>query len=178
MGLHVSPGKTGQYPIRGPSLTVTNAPYQGWNQAYQYNLRLYNARVHSYKAGNLAAKEMSDEEAVRYCEEFNIPMPPVGGVSGVEAEVVNDNAAIAEQLQAQAPPPVPVEEPAGKTPKAKGSRKRKSEVEPAQPTPVAAAAGGGAASPDKKRKRTSAKPVEQPEKEEPKKSGRKKAKSG
>lgn len=123
--------------------------------------------MHSYKAGNLNAKEMSDDEAVRYCEEFNIPMPHVGGIEG---DAAIDNAAIAEQLQQQAP--TPVEEPTGKTPKAKASRKRKSEVEPAQSTPVAAA------SPDKKRKRTSAKPVEQPEKDEPKKSGRKKAKSG
>lgn len=115
---------------------------------------------------------MTDEEAVRYCEEFNIPMPPVGGVD-VEA---NDSAAITQQLQQQhVPAPLPVEEPAGKTPKAKGSRKRKSEAEPVQSTPASVAA---AASPDKKRKRASAKPVEQPEKDEPKKSGRKKAKSG
>lgn len=116
---------------------------------------------------------MTDEEAVRYCEEFNIPMPPVGGVD-VEA---NDSAAITQQLQQQAvPAPVAVEEPAGKTPKTKGSRKRKSEAEPVQSTPASTAAA--AASPDKKRKRASAKPVEQPEKDEPKKSGRKKAKSG
>lgn len=153
-----------------PSSPATNLPYQGWNQAYQYNLRLYNARVHSYKAGNLAAKEMSDEEAVRYCEDFNIAMPHVGGI---EVDAANDTAAIAEQLQLHS---APVEEAASKTPKAKASRKRKSEAEPVQGTPVAAAGPG--ASPDKKRKRTSTKPVEQPEKEEPKKSGRKKAKSG
>lgn len=100
-------------------------------------------------------------------------MPPVGGVD-VEA---NDSAAITQQLQQQAvPAPVAVEEPAGKTPKTKGSRKRKSEAEPVQSTPASTAAA--AASPDKKRKRASAKPVEQPEKDEPKKSGRKKAKSG
>lgn len=130
--------------------------------------------MHSYKAGNLNAKEMSDEEAVRYCEEFNIPMPPVGGV---EVEPVNDSAAIAEQLQHHAPIPAPIEEPAGKATKAKGSRKRKNEVEPAPVAPQVVPTSG-AASPDKKRKRTSAKPVEQPEKDEPKKSGRKKAKSG
>lgn len=157
-----------------PFVSVSNSASQGWNQAYQYNLRLYNARVHSYKAGNVNAKEMTDEEAVRYCEEFNIPMPPVGGVD-VDA---SDNAAIQQQLQQQhVPAPVPVEEPAGKTPKTKGSRKRKSEAaEPVQSTPASTAVA--AASPDKKRKRASAKPVEQPEKDEPKKSGRKKAKSG
>lgn len=116
---------------------------------------------------------MTDEEAVRYCEEFNIPMPPVGGVD-VDA---SDNAAISQQLQQQhVPVPVAVEEPAGKTPKTKATRKRKSEPEPVQSTP--ASTGAAAASPDKKRKRASAKPVEQPEKDEPKKSGRKKAKSG
>lgn len=154
---------------------VTNTSLQGWNQAYQYNLRLYNARVHSYKAGNPNAKNMTDEEAVRYCEEFSIPMPHVGGV---DADLGNDQDAIAEQLQESAPIPEPVvEEPATKTPKAKASRKRKSEVEPAQPA-VTQVAPPAAASPDKKRKRTSTKPVEQPEKDEPKKSGRKKAKSG
>lgn len=129
--------------------------------------------MHSYKAGNLTAKEMSDDEAVRYCEEFNIPMPHVGGV---EAEIVNDGSVIPQQLL-QAPVAPLVEEPVSKpAAKPKASRKRKSEAaEPAQATPVATPA---AASPDKKRKRASTKPVEQPEKDEPKKSGRKKAKSG
>lgn len=142
---------------------------QGWNQAYQYNLRLYNARVHSYKAGNASAKDMSDTDAMKYADDFQIPMP---AVSGLEDPAGNDSAAIAEQLQASAPEP---EDTAAKTPKAKASRKRKTatpggEAEVAKSTPAAA-------SPDKKRKRTSTKPVE-PEKEEPKKSGRKKAKSG
>lgn len=132
--------------------------------------------MHSYKAGNQSAKEMSDDDAVAYCEQFNIPMPHVGGIEADAA--LSPSAAIAEQLQA--PIPAPAEEPAAaaKTPKPKASRKRKSEAaEPAQPTPAAAAAA--AATPtDKKRKRASAKPVEQPEKDEPKKSGRKKAKSG
>lgn len=116
---------------------------------------------------------MTDEEAVRYCEEFSIPMPHVGGV---DTDIGNDQDAIAEQLQESVPIPEPVEEPVTKTPKAKASRKRKSEAEPAQPAVTQAAAA--APSPDKKRKRTSTKPVEQPEKDEPKKSGRKKAKSG
>lgn len=148
---------------------------QGWNQAYQYNLRLYNARVHSYKAGNPHAKEMSDEEASRYCEEFNIPMPHVGGV---EPEAVNDGSVVPQQLLASAPVVPIVPEPVAKTAAKPKSRKRKSEaIEPVQATPVAAPA---TTSPDKKppRKRASTKPVEQPEKEEPKKSSRKKAKSG
>ena len=142
---------------------------QGWNQAYQYNLRLYNARVHSYKAGNALAKDMSDQDAMKYADEYQIPMPAVSGLE----DQGNDQAAIAEQLQASAA--AEADETATKTPKAKASRKRKTatpggEAEVAKSTPAAA-------SPDKKRKRTSTKPVE-PEKEEPKKSGRKKAKSG
>lgn len=160
-----------------PSFSVTNRSHQGWNSAYQYNLRLYNARVASYKAGNLNAKNMTDDEAMEYAEEFNIPMPPLGGG---DANHANDQAAIAEQLQQSAPAPEPiVEEPASTTKaKPKASRKRKSEAEPAVATPAQQAAATPAASPDKKRKRASAKPVEQPEKDEPKKSGRKKAKSG
>ncbi|KAL1882316.1 hypothetical protein Daus18300_000802 [Diaporthe australafricana] len=150
----------------------------GWNSAYQYNLRLYNARVASYKAGNLNAKNMTDDEAMEYAEEFNIPMPPLGGG---DANHANDQAAIAEQLQQSAPAPEPVVEEPSTTTKAakpKASRKRKSEAEPATATPAQQAAATPAASPDKKRKRASTKPVEQPEKDEPKKSGRKKAKSG
>jgi hypothetical protein len=159
------------------SSSVADRTHQGWNSAYQYNLRLYNARVASYKAGNLNAKNMTDDEAMEYAEEFNIPMPPLGGG---DANLVNEQAAIAEQLQQSAPAPEPiVEEPASTTKpaKAKASRKRKSEAEPTA-TPAQQAAATPAASPDKKRKRASTKPVEQPEKDEPKKSGRKKAKSG
>ncbi|CAN8101087.1 unnamed protein product [Discula destructiva] len=128
----------------------------GWNQAYQYNLRLYNARVHSYKAGNLVAKEMSDDEAVRYCEEFNIPMPHVGGV---ESEAANDGSVAPQQLLAPAPAALVQPEPAAKpAAKPKASRKRKSEaIEPAQAAPPVAAPA--TATPDKKpRKRASQKP--------------------
>ncbi|KKA29986.1 hypothetical protein TD95_002991 [Thielaviopsis punctulata] len=63
-----------------------------WNTAYRYNLRLYNARVHSYKhSGNENAKDMSDEEANKYAIEHGITIP------GQES---NDQSAIAEQLQA------------------------------------------------------------------------------
>lgn len=150
--------------------------HQGWNQAYQYNLRLYNARVHSFKSGNLNAKEMTDDQAVRYCEEFNIPMPHVGGV---DSEPAGEGSVAPQQLMAPAPVAALAQpEPAAKSAaKPKASRKRKSEaVESAQPTPAATPL---ATSPDKKaRKKAAPKPVEQPEKEEPKKSSRKKAKSG
>ncbi|KAL1899980.1 hypothetical protein Cpir12675_001204 [Ceratocystis pirilliformis] len=64
-----------------------------WNQAYQYNLRLYNARVHSYKHGNPDAKDMDDDEANKYANNNNIQIP--------NAEAAEQNA-MAEQLQAAA----------------------------------------------------------------------------
>ncbi|CAK7274022.1 hypothetical protein SEPCBS119000_005956 [Sporothrix epigloea] len=115
----------------------------GWDRAYQYNLRLYNARVHSYKSGNANARLMPDEDALRYADEYHIPMP-----TGKEVEAGNDQDAIAEQLQQ-----APADDPASKTPKSakKDGRKRKT-------TPGAdaeAVKGPAPASPDKKRKRTS-----------------------
>lgn len=106
---------------------------QGWNNAYQHNLRLYNARVHSYKNGNAAAKEMSDEQALQYADEFSIPMPDVKDSAGGSVQ-----DAIAAQLDDTA-----------KTPKkAAAPRKRKSEA------PAADADTSKAASPDKKRRRS------------------------
>ncbi|SPO02238.1 related to nonhistone chromosomal protein [Cephalotrichum gorgonifer] len=147
--------------------TMGASEKQGWNQAYQYNLRLYNARVHSYKAGNTEAKEMDDNEALNYANEFNIPIPVN------DAHDANDQDAIAAQLlqgaSAAAPEPEPEVE---DTPQAKSStkktpagRKRKTDADETS-TPSAAAA-----SPVQKRRRASTKPAE--EKEEPKK-GRKK----
>jgi hypothetical protein len=139
----------------------------GWNNAYRYNLRLYNARVHSYKSGNAEAKNMSDEEARVYADSNEIPLPPSGEDGGA------DDQAIAEQLQ-QGPADEAPEEPATKTPKkAKTAAKRKTGTPAAEPEAPKAAATP--ASPEKKRKRTS-KAAELAE--EPKKSGRKKAKSG
>lgn len=144
---------------------------QGWNNAYQYNLRLYNARVHSYKNGNPHAKTMTDEEALKYAEDYHIPMPELKDVTQTETPA-NDNDAIAEQLQQAAPAVGEEDESTTKTPKkATGGRKRKVAT-PAADTEAKAPAP---ASPDKKRRRASTKVAETPE--EPKKSGRKKAKS-
>ena len=115
--------------------------------------------MHSYKAGNQAAKEMSDSEALKYADDFNIPLPAVSGAPG-------DDQAIAEQLQ---PPPV-VEE--SKTPKKGGARKRKSGADEVEaPSAVKPAAP---ASPDKKRKRESkvAETKEEPKKARGKKAGK------
>lgn len=167
---------------------MTPSEKLGWNQAYQYNLRLYNARVHSYKHGNPDAKNMTDEEARVYADQHGISMPPL---AHAEETPGNDQEAIAEQLQqtTAAEPSAEAEEaseeepaPTAKTPKKKETRKRKSTAATpaaAEPEPTKAAAAAAAvtpASPEaKKRKRTS-KAAEQLE--EPKKSGRKKTKSG
>lgn len=105
----------------------------GWNTAYQYNLRLYNARVHSYKiGGNPLAKDMSDEEALNYANAHNIPVPPLKDAAAGEAS--NEQAAIAEQLGADD----------GKTPKKGGaSRKRKSDAPADMSTAIPSPAKGG-----------------------------------
>ena len=162
---------------------MTPAEKLGWNQAYQYNLRLYNARVHSYKHGNPEAKNMADDEARIYADQYSIGIPPLDRAEDLPS---NDHDAIAEQLQlaqraaVEASPSVASEEepaPAAKTPKKAPARKRKST---AAATPAAEESKPAAATPAspevKKRKRTS-KAAEQVL-EEPKKSGRKKAKSG
>jgi hypothetical protein len=132
---------------------------QGWNQAYQYNLRLYNARVHSYKAGNPAAKSMDDNEALAYAETNGIPMPS-------DEHAVNDQAAIAEQLGGADAHGEVDDAPPSKAKKATGGRKRKTagdeEIAQVPQTP---------ASPAQKRRRS----TKAAEAEEPKKSGRKKA---
>ena len=142
---------------------AADAGGQSWNQAYQYNLRLYNAKVHSYKNGNPDAKDMDDSEALRYADEVGIAMPVT------EDPSANDQDAIAEQLQGTSADAQgePEETPPPKGKKA-GGRKRKSEVEDVA-TPAATPA-----SPAQKRRRASTKPAE--EKEEPKK-GRKKGKN-
>ncbi|KAL2154257.1 hypothetical protein VTH82DRAFT_2933 [Thermothelomyces myriococcoides] len=180
---------------------------QGWNQAYQYNLRLYNARVHAYKNGNPDAKNMTDEEARIYADQHGIGMPPISHAEEVPA---NDQEAASEQLQQSAAAAAaaaananansngnaaPAAEPsaseaseeepapAAKTPKKTGAttRKRKSA---AASTPAAAAepepaksAAATPASPETKKRKRTSKAAEQVV-EEPKKSSRKKTKSG
>ncbi|OIW24116.1 hypothetical protein CONLIGDRAFT_126282 [Coniochaeta ligniaria NRRL 30616] len=158
-----------RWAVMGPSEKA------GWNQAYQYNLRLYQARMESYKAGNLAAKEMTDDQALAYANEHAVKVPVDVAIEDV---VNNEQEAIAEQLgQSAVAEPEEEEEPAApaaKTPK-KNPRKifRKSAGTPAITAPEAKAAATPA-SPAAKRKRTSTKAEPT---EEPKKSARKKAKN-
>ncbi|KAI0198571.1 hypothetical protein F4808DRAFT_256912 [Astrocystis sublimbata] len=137
-----------------------------WNNAYQFNLRLYNARVHSYKAGNPDARNMSDGDALNYADANGIAQ---ADVTADEALVPNDQDAIAEQLQMAAAPAL-TQDDGTKTPKGKTTRKRKSTAGDVDDGDSSAAKNATPASPDKKRKRQS----KVPEVEEPKKSARKK----
>ncbi|KAK1690315.1 HMG box protein [Colletotrichum godetiae] len=143
----------------------------GWNSAYQYNLRLYQARVHAYKqGGNLDARNMDDDVALRYADEHNIQVNSVDVVPDVEdaiAEQLNQantvDAPGEEEEEEEVPAPV-------KTPKKPAStRKRKTATPAAEPEAKAAATP---ASPDKKRRRTSTKAADATESAEPAKKGR------
>ncbi|KAI1771142.1 hypothetical protein F4818DRAFT_430272 [Hypoxylon cercidicola] len=147
--------------------SMTPAEKNAWNNAYQFNLRLYNARVHSYKAGNQDARNMSDPDALAYADNNGIAQPVL---SGEEVYAPNDQDAIAEQLQMAVAPAIAEPEQI-QTPKAKVTRKRKSAAAEVDEGEASAAKTATPASPDKKRKRAS-KVAETPE--EPKKSSRKK----
>ncbi|KAM7222901.1 hypothetical protein V8F06_001799 [Rhypophila decipiens] len=156
----------------------------GWNTAYQYNLRLYHAKVHSYKAGNLNAKYMTDIEAAAYADQFGIP---AAAPAHVEDLTGNDQDAIAQQLQESAVPEEEEEEeeevPVTKTPRPKAkeaARKPRKTATPAavEPEPAPTPKVATPASPDVKkasRKRTSK--AAELVTEEPKKSARKKTKA-
>ncbi|RKF60966.1 putative high mobility group protein [Erysiphe neolycopersici] len=55
--------------------TMSDEDKQLWADAYKDNLRLYHARIHAYKAGNLNAKDMSETEAAQYAIKHNITVP-------------------------------------------------------------------------------------------------------
>ncbi|KAI1819747.1 hypothetical protein F4861DRAFT_525785 [Xylaria intraflava] len=137
-----------------------------WNNAYQFNLRLYNARVHSYKAGNPDARNMSDGDALNYADANGIPQ---ADVVNDEAMAPNDQEAIAEQLQMATSSMN--QDDGSKTPKGKTTRKRKSTIGDVDDGDSSAAKNTTPTSPDRKRKRQPSKVAEF---EEPKKSARKK----
>lgn len=120
---------------------------------------------------------MSDQDALAYADANQIPQPNVGGT--VEGPAIGDDQdAIVEQLQMTAPVVAPaaaaISEEVAKTPKPKGStRKRKSTAADSEDVEASAVKAATPASPDlKKRKRASK--VAEPATEEPKKSARKK----
>ncbi|OLN82913.1 High mobility group protein 1 [Colletotrichum chlorophyti] len=147
----------------------------GWNNAYQYNLRLYQARVHAYKqGGDLDARNMTDDAALKYAEEHNIQATPVDVVPDVDdaiAEQLNQGNSVdaqgEDEEEEEAPAPV-------KTPKKPAStRKRKSTATPAAvATDETPKNVGTPASPDKKRRRTSTKAADAVESAEPAKKSR------
>ncbi|RQM05912.1 hypothetical protein DH86_00002227, partial [Scytalidium sp. 3C] len=160
--------------------TMSAADKQLWHSAYKDNLRLYNARMHSYRAGNQDAKDMSDAAAAAYAEEHNIGAEATADAQlAEEANASNLAAAAAEEEEAQA------DEPAPKTPKGKRAStaaKAKSGGPNAAPAAIVPPASGkGAATPsaketpatDKKRKRGKA---DAAEKEETPKTGDKSGK--
>jgi len=136
---------------------------QLWTNAYTDNLRLYNARMHSYKSGNFTAKDMSDEDALVYADTNNI---------GVHTDL----SAEAQLLMEDAPGDAD-EGNSTTTPKTKGGRKSKGGAVKATPVqepaaivspPAAPVTTEKEKSPDKKRKRAGKKvdePVESIEKE-------------
>ncbi|APA09959.1 hypothetical protein sscle_05g047290 [Sclerotinia sclerotiorum 1980 UF-70] len=152
-----------------------------WQDAYKDNLRLYNARMHSYRRGNLSAKEMSDDAAAAYADENNI-----GADASADAQLVGEasagvTATVEEEEDAEGEPEPEAEAeaeveksptPAPKTPKAKGRKsKGKSEVAEEIPAPSSASIvpPQKEASPARKRKRSGKKgdePVATTEQEE------------
>ncbi|KAH8787408.1 putative high mobility group protein 1 [Hyaloscypha sp. PMI_1271] len=139
--------------------TMAAEDKQLWTNAYKDNLRLYNARMHSYKAGNALAKEMSDDDALIYADEHNISVENTADaqLAGESAAALHDEDAEGEPDKEPTPPP--------KTPKAKGGRKGKatpatapeSIVPPASSSIVPPKPVEKEKSPDKKRKRASKK---------------------
>ncbi|KAH8596643.1 hypothetical protein B0O99DRAFT_619520 [Bisporella sp. PMI_857] len=109
-----------------------------WTNAYKENLRLYNARMRSYKVDhNPNAKDMSDADALAYAEEHNIGTETatadaqlVGEAHDAGHPVDEDEDAEGEPDKEPTPPPV-----VKSTPKAKSSRKSKGAKEKA-PVPA------------------------------------------
>ncbi|ESZ99052.1 high mobility group protein [Sclerotinia borealis F-4128] len=147
-----------------------------WQDAYKDNLRLYNARMHSYRRGNLTAKEMGDDAAAAYADENNI-----GADASADAQLVGEAtagvpAAVEEEEDAEGEPEPEVEAeaeaeveksptPAPKTPKAKGRKaKGKSDVAEEIPPPSSASIvpPQKEASPARKRKRVAKKGADEP----------------
>jgi len=104
---------------------------QLWTNAYKGNLRLYQARMHSYKVDkNPDAKDMTDEEAAIYADTHEIANIE-GGADAQLAGEANDAAVVDEDEDAEGepdkeptPPPVVVKT----TPKPKSSRKSKTKA--------------------------------------------------
>ncbi len=143
---------------------------QLWTNAYTDNLKLYNARVHAYKAGDLSAKDMTDEEAAHYADTHQIAVlpdhetPDLGADAQAPETVVDIPADVPstptspEASPEPVPEPLKVATPKAQKPRAKKAKNTSSTSTPAQPeAPIVPSSVTKAASPDKKRKRTATK---------------------
>lgn len=135
---------------------------QLWTNAYTDNLKLYNARTHSYKAGNIDAKNMTDEEAAAYAESNQIATAP--------HEITADDQLTAESLldlpaadAASLSPSPEAPSPPKATPKPKPRGKKGKQTPVATPVveqpqaPIVPPSSAKATSPDRKRKRATSK---------------------
>lgn len=116
---------------------------QLWNSAYTDNLKLYNARMHSFKVGgNQAAKDMSDDEALHYADTHNIGVvaEPVTADAQITSEALLD--APADDDEELLPPPV-----AAPTPKGRGKPKAGAAATPSQPAGAIIPPGSGKPAP-------------------------------
>jgi hypothetical protein len=154
------------------SLSHTNNP-QLWTNAYKDNLRLYNARMHSYKTGhNVDAKDMTDQEALNYAEHHNIGAEATAEnqlVGEATAGALLDEDAEGEPEKEPTPPPKATPKPKGgrKTKATKGTPTAAAVPEPIVPAVIVPAKEPEKEkSPEKKRKRASKKADEIVEPEE------------
>jgi len=155
---------------------------QLWTNAYTDNLKLYNARMHAYKAGNMSAKDMTDEEAAAYADANQIQLDDN---HALDAQLASEHLAdipadvpSSPSSKEDSPPPAP--KPAA-TPKAKASRSKKAKETPkaAEAETIIPSSAQKESSPDKKRKRSSKKGEEiaaDKEEEKPKASRKKRSK--
>ncbi|KAK2627491.1 hypothetical protein QTJ16_003457 [Diplocarpon rosae] len=156
---------------------------QLWTNVYKDNLRLYNARMHYYKAtGSLDAKDMSDQDAANYADENNIDDP-------ADAQLVSESAAIFQDEDAEGhddgddaegepePEPEPREPtPPPKTPKLKNGRKTKASKSNTPAAPAAPPSPPSPPSPEAIVPPTSASSIVPPKSAEKEKSAEKKRK--
>ncbi|POS83404.1 hypothetical protein EPUL_004175, partial [Erysiphe pulchra] len=145
--------------------TMSDEDKQLWADAYQDNLRLYHARIHAYKAGNLNAKDMSETEAAQYAIKHSITVPalehpadtpPVEETSAaafleedveaetglvpepeseLEKEILQETGSGSESESESDPEPEQEAILPPKTPKSKPGRKQKSKTSPNE-TPI------------------------------------------
>jgi hypothetical protein len=132
--------------------------------------------MHSYKGGNLDAKDMTDQDAATYADEHNISNDASADAQVLgesSAAALNDEDAEGEPEKEPTPPP---KTPKGKARKGKATKNTPATSTPAAPETIVPPASSSSSivpakpvekpSPEKKRKRASKKADEPAEKEE------------